>query len=480
MVNQNLEGKNSSFSLNKIIPYSNYVEVNLPWLKLIPSQWRIYRGKIFLESVDQRSTTGDEELLTVSSKQGVIPRKDATVTMFKAESYAGYKLCWPNDLVINSLWAWANGLGVSKYHGIISSAYGVYRITKKDLISPKFLHLLVRSSPFQWELQVRSKGIWTSRLQLTDESFLNAPFPLPPLEEQKAIVRFLDYTDRRIKRYIHAKQKLIKLLEEEKQAIIHQAVTRGLNPNVPMKPSGVEWLGEISEHWAMINLKFVSKKIQTGSTPITSEKAFYENGTVPWYGPSSCTNVDYINQPIRYLNQIAFDKGNSKLINGPALLIVIIGATLGKMGLMIEGGSTNQQITSFELDTNQVDPLYVLYSLRLSEKWLFSTASSSTIPILDSNVVKNLPIALPPLFEQKKISKYIKNLINQINISISNIKNELSLLQEYRTRLIADIVTGKLDVREAAAHLPEELEEEIDIEESEVEDEEELQEEVDP
>ena len=100
--------------------------------------------------------------------------------MFKAESYSGCKLCWPGDLVINSLWAWVGELGVSRYHGIVSSAYGVYRLLPKFKEYSQLIHFLVRSVPFQWELQVRSKGIWLSRLQLTDTSFLGAPFPSPP------------------------------------------------------------------------------------------------------------------------------------------------------------------------------------------------------------------------------------------------------------------------------------------------------------
>ena len=195
----------------------------------------------------------------MSSERGVVPRRTASVTMFKAESYAGHKLCWPGDLVINSLWAWAQGLGVSRFHGIVSTAYGVYRIRSDVEIEPWFIHNLVRSVPFHWELRVRSKGVWTSRLQLTDEAFLGAPFPIPPLSEQAAIVRFLDHADRRIRRYIRAKQKLIKLLEEQKQAIIHRAVTRGLNPNVRLKPSGVKWLGDVPVHWWVMPLRRVTR-----------------------------------------------------------------------------------------------------------------------------------------------------------------------------------------------------------------------------
>ena len=211
--------------VSSLKPYSTCKDSGVPWLGEVPTHWEVRRGKMLFRPIDIRSQTGNEELLTVSAERGVVPRKAVNVTMFKAESYVGYKLCWPGDLAINSLWAWARGLGVSQYHGIVSSAYGVYRLLPRFKTYSRFIHQLVRSVPFQWELQVRSKGIWISRLQLTDEAFLGAPFPLPPLAEQTAIVRFLDHADRRIQRYIRAKQKLIALLEEQKQAIIHQAVT---------------------------------------------------------------------------------------------------------------------------------------------------------------------------------------------------------------------------------------------------------------
>jgi len=233
-------------------PYSDYREAGLPWLGQVPRHWVIKRAKSVFQCVDQRSSTGKEELLTVSSARGVVPRKTATVTMFKAESYLGYKLCWPGDLVINSLWAWGGGLGVSSHHGIISSAYGVYRIRPDARMSPAFVHLVVRSASFNWELHVRSKGIWISRLQLTDESFLDAPIHMPPPAEQAAIVRFLDWANGRLDQAIRAKRKVVALLNEQKQAIIHRAVTRGLDPTVPCKPSGIPGLGDIPAHWNLV------------------------------------------------------------------------------------------------------------------------------------------------------------------------------------------------------------------------------------
>lgn len=158
-------------------PYPAMKDSGIEWLSQVPEHWDVKRGKNVFRCVDVRSLTGDEELLSVSSNLGVIPRRNTSVTMFKAGSYIGHKLCWPNDLVINSLWAWAGGLGVSNYHGIVSTAYGVYRPINS--VDPEFINALVRSNPFQWELRVRSKGVWTSRLQLTEDSFLSAPFILP-------------------------------------------------------------------------------------------------------------------------------------------------------------------------------------------------------------------------------------------------------------------------------------------------------------
>lgn len=201
----------------------------LEWLGDIPEQWDIRRCKYIFCCVDIRSSTGEEELLTVSSDHGIIPRKSANVTMFKAESYVGYKLCWPGDLVINSLWAWARGLGVSPYHGIISSAYGVYRLRSEREDNSKFIHELVRSSSFHWELQIRSKGIWKSRLQLTDEAFLCAPFPLPPFPEQNTIVEYLDKETADIDTAINRAQREIDLLREYRTRLIADVVTGKLD-----------------------------------------------------------------------------------------------------------------------------------------------------------------------------------------------------------------------------------------------------------
>lgn len=250
--------------INDIKPYPAYKNTLLPWLCKLPTSWKLLRGKALFRTIDVRSDSGNEELLTVSSAHGVVKRQQASVTMFKAESYAGYKLCWPGDLVINSLWAWAGGLGFSPFHGIVSTAYSVFRLKHNNKWSQIFFHYLVRSSPFQWELQTRSKGVWISRLQITDESFLDISFPLPSLSEQRAIAKFLDWADRRIRLIIAARKRRIQLLEEYRQTLIDDAVTgkfdvRTGKPYPAYKDSGEEWLGKVPEEWEVKQLKRVTR-----------------------------------------------------------------------------------------------------------------------------------------------------------------------------------------------------------------------------
>jgi len=208
-------------------PHPKLKPSGVEWLGEVPEHWEVRRGKYIFRPMDVRSVTGGEELLTVSSTYGVVPRASSSVsvTMFKAESYVGSKLCWPGDLVINSLWAWAHGLGVSSHHGIVSSAYGVYRLRRLYREYASYIHWLVRSLAFQKELRIRSKGIWISRLQLTDESFLAAFLPVPPAQEQTAIAEYLNQVTQDIDKSITLARQEINLLREYRTRLISDVVT---------------------------------------------------------------------------------------------------------------------------------------------------------------------------------------------------------------------------------------------------------------
>jgi type I restriction enzyme S subunit len=205
------------------------IESGIPGVGSVPSHWRIRRAKYVWKAVDVRSATGTEERLTVSSASGIVPRSSKNVTMFEAATYVGHKVAQPNDLVINSLWAWAGGLGVSNHDGLVSPVYGVYRLRDNAQCDPEFMHNLLRSNAAQWQFQVRSKGIWRSRLSITDEAFFDMPLPLPPIEEQRTIAAVIRTQTTNVDKAIASVLDEIALLKEYRTCLISDVVTGKLD-----------------------------------------------------------------------------------------------------------------------------------------------------------------------------------------------------------------------------------------------------------
>lgn len=434
-------------------PYSAVQPSDLPWLPLVPAHWQLVRAKDVLRPVDIRSATGDETLLTVSSARGVVPRSSANVTMFKAASYAGHKLCWPGDLVINSLWAWGRGLGVSEHHGIISTAYGVYRPRDTRSLNAGFLHELVRSEPFHWELQVRSKGVWISRLQLTDDSFLRAPLPLPPGQEQAAIVTYLAHANRRIDQAIAAKRKLIRLLEEQKQVIVNQAITRGLDPQVKMRDSGISWLGEIPAHWEVAPLRrywsvtdckhltvpFVAEGFPLAS--VTQAQRFYLN----------LVDAKHTTEE-NYQSLVEGGRGPRR---GDLIYCRNVGVGSAAVVATDEPFAMGQDVCL--LRSRDQDPVFLNHYLRSRPMaiQLERLLVGSTFRRINVSQIRALQLLVPSLPEQRQIVAHLNVATEDVEAAITQSQAEIDLLREFRTRLTADVVTGQVDVREIAASLPE-------------------------
>ncbi len=280
----------------------------------------------------------------------------------------------------------------------------------------------------------------------------------PPLPEQTAIVRFLDHADRRIRRYIRAKQKLIKLLEEQKQAIIHRAVTRGLDPNVRLKPSGVEWLGDVPEHWEVRrNGRLFVQRNEVGF------------GDLPILAVSLRTGVRIrdLDSPDR--KQVMTDRNKYKRARSGDIAYNMMRMWQGAVGFAPIDGL--------------VSPAYVVAKPlqgtvpRYFERLFKTAAYMGEVDKFSRGIVKDrnrlywedfkrMPSAYPPPDEQKEIADALDEACREIDSTAGRVRNEIALLREYRTRLIADVVTGKLDVREAAARLPDEAEEHEPLDEA--------------
>jgi len=327
------------------------------------------------------------------------------------------------------------------------AAYAGYlvRYVLHDAVDFRFIFYFTKTTGFSnWIDQI---AISSTIGNVNANKFANIYVPSPPLAEQKAIARFLDEQTQKIDDLIEAKRRLLELLKEKRQAVITHAVTKGLDPNVRLKPSGIDWLGDVPEHWGVIPIRRRSVRLQTGSTPPTQQAVYYEEATVAWYGPSSFSDAIIMGLPARRINAQAITDGVARLFEAKSVLIVTIGATLGKVGYLAQDSSTNQQITAITFDQSSVMGKFAAYQLKLLESLLRNTAPCATLPILDQQHIATLPMTLPPIAEQMQIIKYIDRETAKLDALAAQIKHAISRVQEYRSALISAAVTGKIDMR---------------------------------
>jgi type I restriction enzyme S subunit len=434
--------------IDTLTPYPAYKESGLPWLGQVPEHWEVRRAKFLLSEIDTRSHFGTEQLLRVSQYTGVTQRKsldgsDAPDT--RASSLIGYKLVEPDDLVINIMLAWNGSMGVSRYSGIASPAYCVYRFKKVAL--PWYFHELLRTPIYKQRIKTASTGVVESRLRLYSDDLGRLELPLPPPAEQAAIVRFLDWAGGRLERTIRAKRKIIALLNEQKQAIIHRAVTRGLDPHVPLKDSGIPWLGEIPAHWEVERTKNLFR-LRTQKSGLN-------------HGKELLSVYTYIGvRPRKDLEQ----KGNKASTTDNYWVVckgdLVVNKLLAWMGAI--GSSNYEGVTSPAYDI--LMPIRTLnseyYHHLFRTKLYLHAFKQRSRGIMNMRLrlyfdqLGQIPIPIPPIEEQVAIIEFYEQNTSELTTTISRLEREIELLREYRTRLISDVVTGKLDVRVAAASLP--------------------------
>lgn len=440
-------------------PYPEYKDSQQKWLGRIPAHWHVRRAKLILRECDMRTKSGKEQLLRVSQYTGVTERKadDGSATPdTRASSLIGYKQVAPHDLVINIMLAWNGSMGVSRFSGIASPAYCVYRF--REGAFPWYFHNLFRTPLYKGRIKAASTGVVESRLRLYSDDLGRIEALLPPSDEQAAIVRFLDHANRKIDGFIRAKRKLIGLLNEQKQAIIHRAVTRGLDPHVPLKPSGIPWLGDIPKHWEIRQVRRVSSFITSGSRGWAdyysdSGLIFIQSGNL---GRNMSLNFDYI----QHVRPPAGAEGERTRVQRDDILICITGALTGNVvhvDAELPGPSfVNQHVALVRLRQAAVEPRFLAFALRseLGQSQFKTSEYGGTKQGLGLGDVKDVYFPLPPVEERNRIVAHLDSSLAVFNTAIARTEREIALMQEYRTRLTADVVTGKLDVRPAAAHLP--------------------------
>lgn len=399
------------------------------WLPPLPAHWELHRAKTNFREVDERSVSGDEELLSVSHKTGVTPRSQKNVTMFMAESYEGHKTCQPGDIVVNTLWAWMAALGASKHVGIVSPAYGVYR-QRTLAFDPRFLDYLLRTETYRGEYLRSSRGITTSRLRLYPPDFLNIPFVQPPFDEQRLIVRFLDWHGAMTGKLIRDKRRLIALLNEQKQSVIHRAVTRGLDHAAKLKSSGVDWLGDVPEHWEVKRLKWVVR-LQRGYD-LTADQQI--NGPYPVVSSGGVIG--------RHIERRA---------DAPGVVMGRYGSTEAIFYLEEDFWPHNTSLYVTDFQGNS--PRWCFHMLQTISK--ADHSGKSAVPGVDRKDLYDILISVPPKDDQQAIANEIDAECLEFDQAIALVKAEITLIQEFHSRLVGDVVTGQLDVRAFAANLSE-------------------------
>lgn len=395
---------------------------DIDWLDHIPDEWNILRCKYLYKEVDERSKTGGEVRLTMSQKRGLIPTTSFEEKRLLSETNVGGKICRKNDLVLNRLKAHLGVFALAQQQGVISPDYSVFRPIHP--INPRFFELLLKSQIIRSELQKKVKGIVEGFWRLYSDDFYNIRLPVPPIDEQDKIVKFLNVNLSKIQRFISKKRRLITVLKEKKQAIINQAVTKGLDPNAKMKPSGIDWLGDIPENWGLAKLKNLAK-FKSGDS-ITS-LSINNEGDFPVYGGNGLRG---------YTTSFTHD-GNYALIGRQGALCGNIHFVSGRFW-----ASEHAVVVTIKQGNDLMWLCELMRAMNLNQY-----SESAAQPGISVEKIQNLRIPLPSTDEQKDISEYILSKTFHIDNAISKTQREIDLITEYRTRLISDVVTGKIDLR---------------------------------
>lgn len=423
-------------------PYSVTRDSGVPWLGEVPEHWEVLPA-LTVYKPRQVKNTGTIEKTVLSLSYGrIIVKPPEKLRGLVPESFETYQIVDPGNIIVRTTDLQNDHtslrIGYSRNRGIITSAYMC--LETADRVSSDFGYQFLNAYDLLKIIYGYGAGL---RQNLGFSDIKRMPVLVPPLPEQAAIIRFLDNADRRIRRYIIAKQKLIKLLEEQRQAIIHHAVTRGLDPNVRLKPSGVAWLGDVPEHWVPTRVKNEFHCLNRRRVPLSgTERGNMTSRQYDYYGASGI--IDKVDEYLfdDKLLLIAEDGANLVLRNLPLAIIACGKFWVNNHAHILKPKRGNLEYLSAVMEGLSYRP------------WISGAAQ----PKLTKDRLMSIAIAVAPLDEQDRIIENVQGETQLLRTTIDRAQREISLLHEYRTRLIADVVTGKLDVRDAAALLPDEPE----------------------
>ena len=438
----------------KVEKYPSYKDSSIEWIGEIPKFWKSERLASILNSVSERSGT-DLPLLSITREKGVIIRdldNEEENHNFIPDDLSNYKVIRKGQFGMNKMKAWQGSYGISDQDGIVSPAYYIFQL--RNDIDSRYFHLAIRSRLYISFFGSASDGVRIGQWDLSRDRMKNIPFLIPPLPEQTAIAVFLDHKTALVDQAIGIKQKQIELLKERRQILIHKAVTRGLNPNVKMQNSGVEWIGEIPEGWEVKRLKTVLQDgkdgIRIGPFGSSIKSEILKPTGFKIYGQEHVIADDF-NIGGKYIDDIDFNRlSNYELFAGD-IVITMMGTT-GKCKVVpntIERGIMDSHLIRVRTKINIANPEFVSFLINDS-KYIFNQiklrSKGSIMEGLNSSIVKSLHLLLPPINVQKEILLNRDETNSKFNTAITLKEQEIEKLKEYKATLINSAVTGKIKV----------------------------------
>lgn len=416
--------------------YKEYKDSGVQWLGEIPSHWKaVLNGRIFKEDV--RKALDTDISLSLSQKDGLIPTEEMQESSLKTSSYANWKHVTPCDLVINRFKAHLGVMFASNYTGMVSFHYGVFKSVMPT--NSKYYEYLFHTNVYKFLYSDVSNGMTVGLQNLSNTAFYKVRGLYPPIDEQCSIVTYLDTKCSQLDTLLSNKEKQISLLQEMKQRVIADAVTRGVNPNVKFKATNIPWLPEIPEHWKIKPIRSLLREV--------TEKS--ETGEEELLSLSQYTGISYKKDA---KNTGMFDAestiGYKKVYPGQFVMNIML-AWNGSYAVSGLQGIISPAYCVFDF-VSDCDKLYYHYLLRLGiYSGAFKTASRGIIDSrlrLYPNRFYPFPIICPPIDEQKAIVSYITERTSKIDTLIEKLTKEIECVKEYKQRLISDVVTGQVKV----------------------------------
>lgn len=442
--------------IDGLSPYPRMRDSGLSWLGAIPEHWRLFPNRTVFQEIKKRGTDG-EELLSVTISRGVIPQAELLASTSKKDSSnldkSKYKLVEPGDLVYNKMRAWQGALGVSPVRGIVSPAYIVQRLRADGL--PRYFHYLFRTPAFAAEAERWSYGITSDQWSLRPEHFKMIYSCLPELEEQIAIVRFLDAGERQVGELVRKKRQIVALLSEEIQAITDLFIGTGPKQDAPRRATGTRWLKEVPAHWELKRLQHLLDPAIPLAYGILLPGPQLDEGA-PYIGAGDVKPERLrLDALPRTTQEISDAYPRTKMRAGE--IVYAIRGSFGRAEVLpteLEGLNLSRDAARLA-PRNGVNPSWLVLALRsgICQRQFSFREIGATITGVNIRDLKRVIVPVPPEDEQAAIVRHLDEATADPLRAIDTAEREMRLIGEYLIRIRSDVVTGKLDVREAVKRL---------------------------